>query len=94
MKTILRNTSTGFYLQAKDQWTESAETAYDFKSTERLIRFVRDTEANTLDLEMILNFDDEKFNIALPIDERFGIYAAAPGTENPRVAPRDSLRVD
>ena len=86
MKTILRNTATGCYLKAKDQWTDCADTAFDFKSTERLIRFVRDAGANTVDLEMVLQFDDEKFNIALPIDERFGIYAAAPCTEAPRLA--------
>jgi hypothetical protein len=85
VKTILRNTSTGYYLQAKDQWTDCADSAFDFKSTERLIRFVRDSDANTVNLEMVLQFDDEKFNIALPIDERFGIYSASPGTEAPRL---------
>jgi len=85
MKTLLRNTTTGFYLQPGNNWTDSIEKALDFKSTERLIRFVRDIGVSTLDLEMMLTFDDVGYNIALPIDERFGVYAAAPGTEGPRL---------
>ena len=85
MKTLLRNTTTGFYFQGSDNWTSRAEQALDFKSTERLIRFVRDTGVNTMDLELHLCFDDAKYNISLPIDERFGIYAAVPGTEGPRI---------
>ena len=76
MKTILRNTTTGFYLHERDTWTDCAGTALDFKSTERLIQFVREAKANTRELEMVLTFDDAQYNIALPIDERFGIYAA------------------
>ena len=85
MKTLLRNTTTGFYLQGVNDWTAVAEKALDFKSTERLIRFVRDAGVNTTDLELLLAFDDAQKNISLPIDERFGIYSAAPGTEGPRI---------
>jgi hypothetical protein len=76
MKTILRNTTTGFYLQESDTWTDCAGTALDFKSTERLIQFVREAQANTHDLEMVLTFDEARYNISLPLDERFGVYAA------------------
>ena len=85
MKTLLRNTTTGFYLQGKDNWTAFAENALDFKSTERLIRFVREGGVNTMELELLLSFDDARYNISLPIDERFGIYAAASGTEGRRI---------
>ena len=85
MKTLLRNTTTGFYLQGRNHWTASAENALDFKSTERLIRFVRDAGVNTMELELLLSFDDARYDISLPIDERFGIYAAVPGTEGPRM---------
>ena len=85
MKTLLRNTTTGFYLEGTDNWTAFAEKALDFGSTERLIRFVRDSGVNTMELELLLCFDDTRNNISLPIDERFGVYAAAPGTEGPRM---------
>jgi hypothetical protein len=85
MKTLLRNTTTGFYLEGKDNWTALAERARDFKSTERLIRFLRDSGVNTMDLELLLCFDDPRYNISLPIDERFEIYTAVPGTEVPRM---------
>ena len=88
MKTLLRNTTTGFFLQGRDNWTSRAEQALDFKSTERLIRFVRDTGVNTTELELHLCFDDERYNISLPIDERFEIYAAVPGTEGSRTEDR------
>ena len=85
MKTLLRNTTTGCYLQGGDLWTAFAEKALDFKSTERLIRFVREAKVNTMELELLLSFDDDRYNITLPIDERFGIYTPAPGTEARRI---------
>jgi len=84
MRTLLRNTKTGFYFQGVDDWTKSPDAAFDFKLTERVIRFVRDARLETTDLELVLAFDDPSFNITLPIDERFGAYPSAPGNEAPR----------
>jgi len=85
MRTLLRNTKTGFYFQGVDDWTNSPDEAFDFKLTERVIRFVRDARLNTTDLELVLAFDDPSFNGTLPIDERFGIYGSAPGKAAPRI---------
>ena len=85
VKTLLRNTKTGFYFQGAENWTKNADDAFDFKLTERAIRLVRDTRLNMADLELILAFDDPNFNITLPVAERFGIYASAPGNEAPRM---------
>jgi len=85
MRTLLRNTATGFYFQTVDNWTAQAENAFDFKSTERAIQFVRDTPINTSDLELILAFGDPRFDIRLPIDERFGMYIGGPRTQPPQV---------
>src|SRR5262245_37927658 len=71
MKTFLRDGTTGCYLKEKDLWTNSIEAALDFKSTERLIRFVRDAGISSLELEIVLAFDGERSNITLAIDERF-----------------------
>jgi len=81
MRTLLRNTKTGFYFQGVDDWTNSPDEGFDFKLTERVIRFVRDARLNTTELELILAFDDP----TLPMDERFGIYASAPGNEASRI---------
>ena len=85
MKTLLRNISTGFYFQGRDNWTAFADKALDFKSTERVIRFVRDTAVDTMELELLLCFDDTRYNISLPLDERFGIYADVPATGASRI---------
>ena len=84
MKTLLRNTTTGFYFQGVDNWTHLVEAAFDFKLTERAIRFVNDARLETAELELILAFDDPSFNISLPIDERFHLASSAPKSE-PRV---------
>ena len=87
MRTLLRNTKTGFYFQGVDDWTKSPNAAFDFKLklTERVIRFVRDARLNTTELELVLAFDDPSFNITLPIDERFGAYGSMQGKEASRI---------
>jgi len=81
MKTLLRKTTTGSYFQCADHWTNLEEAAFDFKLTERAIRFVRDARLDTTELELILAFDDPNFNINLAIDERFHLPAVAPKGE-------------
>lgn len=71
MKTLLRKITTGSYFQSVDHWTNLAEAAYDFKLTERAIRFIREARLDTSKLELILTFDDPSFDITLRIDERF-----------------------
>jgi len=85
MRTLLRNTKTGSYFQGVDNWIPSSEDAFDFKLTERVIRFVREASLNTSELELIVAFDDPRFNITLPIDERFGVHIAAAETQAQRV---------
>src|SRR5215471_21409555 len=71
MKTLLRKRTTRSYFQRQDQWTNSEHAAFDFKLTERAIRFVREAGLDASGLELILTFDDPSFSITLPIDERF-----------------------
>ena len=85
MRTLLRNIKTGSYFQGAENWTNSADDAFDFKLTERAIRFVRDARLNTAELELILAFDDPNFNITLAVNERFGMYASVPGHEASRM---------
>jgi hypothetical protein len=75
MRTILRNKTTDFYFQGVSDWTEQPPEAFDFKSPERVIRFVLAAGLNVNEMEIVFAFDDARYNIGLPIDERFGMKA-------------------
>ncbi len=48
---------------------------------ERLVRFVRAAELEPDNVELVFGFEDPRYNLALPIDERFGVRRAmAPRT--------------
>jgi hypothetical protein len=70
MKTFLRNCRTGVYFQGVSNWTNDLREAFDFKAPERAVRFVRD--AGLKRVELVLAFEDPRYNIQLPVDERFG----------------------
>ncbi|HSU55395.1 MAG TPA: hypothetical protein VLT36_15170 [Candidatus Dormibacteraeota bacterium] len=71
MKTILRNARTGAYFQGPTDWTADASEAFDFKLPERALRFVKD--ARLRNVELVFAFDDPRYNVPLPVDERFGL---------------------
>ena len=71
MRTLLRNYQTGFYFQGVSNWTTDPRQAFDFKQPDRAVRFVRD--AGLKRVELVLAFDDPRYNIPLPVDERFGL---------------------
>ena len=71
MKTLLRNIRTGVYFKGLQNWTPNPKEAFDFKWTERAIRFVRD--AGLKQVEVVFAFDDPSYNVQLPVDERFGL---------------------
>jgi hypothetical protein len=73
MKTILKNCATGLYYQGVADWTEQLDMAFDFQRPERLIKFIRATELNPNDLELVFAFEDPRYNLSLAIDERFGV---------------------
>jgi hypothetical protein len=72
MKTLIRNASTACYFHGVDIWGEERQLAFDFKLIERAIRFVRDAHLKLDDLELVIAFDDPRFDINMPIDARFG----------------------
>jgi hypothetical protein len=73
MKTILKSRATGLYYQGVADWTERVETAFDFQKPERLVKFVRASRLDPEDLELVFAFDNPQYNLALAIDERFGV---------------------
>ena len=76
MKTILKNCVTGLYFQGIADWTDRLDRAFDFQTPERLVRFVRATELNPQDMELVFAFDNPRYNLSLPVDERFGMKKA------------------
>ena len=71
MKTFLRNKRTGVYFKGLSDWTNNLREAFDFKMPERAVRFVKDAGLKAVD--MVLAFDDPRYNIHVPVDERFGV---------------------
>jgi len=75
MKTILRNLRNGTYFQGLEDWTTNAREAFDFKGPDRAIRFVRDAGLNKM--EVVFAFGDPRYDVHLPIDERFDLNSPA-----------------
>lgn len=73
MRTLLRNMVTGCYFQGIADWTKELSKAFDFGSPERVVRFVVAAGLNPKGMEIILGFDDHRYNIALPVDGRYGV---------------------
>jgi len=73
MRTLLRNKRTGCYFQGVADWTKELLQAYDFRSPERVARFVVAAGLIPKEMELILAFRDHRYNVPLPIDERYGV---------------------
>ena len=79
MKTILRNKQTGFYFQGVADWTTRVAEAFDFRCPERAVKFVLAARLNIEEMEVVLAFEDTRYNIPFPLDERFGVSGVACG---------------
>src|SRR5512140_50616 len=55
MKTLLRHTRTGLFLQGPQSWTSNAQVAYDFRFIDRALHFVDLWELS--DVELAFAFD-------------------------------------
>ncbi len=73
MRTLLKNTLTGQYFQGVTDWTERLHQAFDFQTPERLVRFIRASGLNPEHFELVFCFQNPRYNLSLPIDERFGV---------------------
>lgn len=83
MRTLLRQRATGLFFRAVGAWTAQADEAFNFKSTERLIRFLRTSKLVPSELELIVRFDDPRFDINLPLDDRFFLPVPQHGSHRP-----------
>ena len=71
MKTLLKNKRTGTYFKGLSDWTGNLKEAFDFKLPDRAVRFVKDAGLKAVDV--VLAFEDPRYNINVPVDERFGL---------------------
>jgi len=77
MKTLLHHKGKNLYFKGVSEWTNSVDAAFDFRMTERAVRFVRDAKLPGREMELILAFDNPGFNITIPVDQRFESNGAA-----------------
>ena len=68
MRILLRHTGTGLFFESEDKWTTQPATARDFGSSGNAIVFV--TEWGLSEVEILMAFDDPRYNITLPIRTR------------------------
>src|ERR1043166_8789954 len=87
MKTILKNRVTGLYFQGVADWTPRVDEAFDFQGPERLVRFVLAAQLDTDQVELLFVFDDPRYNISLPIDQRFGVASSCTRKRQPARSP-------
>ena len=72
MRTILRDRKTGHYFRGIAEWTDGVASAFDFQCPERVVRFVLAAGLNAKEMELVFAFKDSRYNIELPLDERWG----------------------
>lgn len=67
MRTLLRHTETGLYLQGPEKWTASTEIAYDFRFVERARNFVRIWELENVEVAFV--FEDPQSISVVPLNQ-------------------------
>ena len=75
MKTLLRDKVNSLYFQGVSDWTPSLEQAFDFRMAERAVKFVRDAGLSKTEMELVLAFENPRYNVAVPVDQRFERHA-------------------
>jgi len=68
MRTLLRNRSTNLYLAAASGWTSSMDSALDFQEPGRASQFVHDAKLEQSELDVILSFNNSRYDVVLPVD--------------------------
>lgn len=65
MKILLRNTQTGLFYVAPNQWTSNHPEAFDFGKTHLALDAVRDSQLKGI--EVLVKFENPSFEIPLTI---------------------------
>jgi hypothetical protein len=65
MKVFIRNTQTGWYYQDPSKWTPDLGAASDLGQVARAVE--RIFEAHLEDVEILLNYDEPRYDLILPV---------------------------
>ena len=65
MKVLLRDTQTGLFYVAREQWTQLEAEAMDFRAPDRALDEL--SLAKLQSSEVVIHFEDTSFNIPLRI---------------------------
>ena len=68
MRILLVKTKTGLYYESFDSWTNEPQMAKAFPNSREAAVFAR--EMCDDELEVFLDFDDEEYNVSLPVQDR------------------------
>jgi hypothetical protein len=71
MKTFLHDKTKDLYFKGVSEWTNTLDSAFDFRMAERAVKFVRDAHLPQSEMELILAFDNPGFNVTIPVDQGF-----------------------
>ena len=67
----------GLYYQDAEHWTADRARATDFKHTARALIFA--AEERVRNVELVLDFEDPRYNIVLPILDKTPHWPSTPG---------------
>jgi len=67
MKTLLRKTSTGLFFQGPGKWTEDPDAAFNFRSIDRALSFIRTW--NLQETELAFAFQGQHFVKRVPLEK-------------------------
>jgi hypothetical protein len=76
MEIFLRNKVNETYFQGVNDWTQQVQEAFNFQIPERALRFVRAAQLDPAQMEIVFAFGEPRYNVAVPMDERFEIKSA------------------
>ena len=65
MKVYIRNTHTGWYYREPSNWTPDQAAAYDLGQVAKAVE--RIFEAHLEDVEILLSYDDPRYDLILPV---------------------------
>jgi hypothetical protein len=65
MRTLLRDTVTGLYLQDMDKWTDALDRASDFRFTDRALNYVETWHLNRVELAFTFNDPEQVIAVAV-----------------------------
>lgn len=74
MRTLLRHTRTGQFLQAPERWTEHTAQAYDFRFIDLAMQHVKTWELT--EVELAFSFDNSDMVTTATLDQATVCWAA------------------